>query len=113
MGFGLGWFWVGFGWRPTRQNPIGDRAQGFVSRIQKHLQSTSGRYYNVRPGRRDATVAEEVVILIYGKVLDYPSSADIDQVKRKETVLEWVAQFSRPSRTDVTQWMALVNNFFV
>lgn len=71
--------------------------------MQKHLKATSGRFYNCRPGRRDATVGQEVFVVCYSKLPDYPTDQDIEPIKRSEVVLEWMRSFGRKSRKIMTE----------
>ena len=96
-------------------NSIGDRALGFVTRVQKHLTATSGRFYNCRPGRRDAVVGQEVFVVCYGRLPYYPSVQDIEPIKRSEVVFEWMKSFGRKSRkitTDIPKIPASTNATF-
>ena len=66
--------------------------------MQYHSQRTSGRYYNVRPARRDALVAKEIVQLIFGAEIDYPTQDEINQELEKEWIQELQHLHKKPAR---------------
>ena len=76
----------------------GDRVAGFVSRCQKHHKATAGKYYNTRPGKRDALIAKEIVTLLFGKVLECPELEEIHRMCTGELVQEWMVMYYRASR---------------
>ena len=76
----------------------GDRVAGFVSRCQKHHKATAGKYYNTRPGKRDALIGKEIVTLLFGKVLEYPELQEIHRMCAEELVQEWMVMYYRVCR---------------
>ena len=79
-------------------NLTGDRVAGFVSMCQKHHKATAGKYYNTRPGKRDALIAKEIITLLFGKVLEYPATEEIQRLCCTELVSEWMIRYFRASR---------------
>ena len=73
---------------------VTERAQNLVSRVQYHSQRTSGKYYNVRPARRDSLVAKEIVNLVMDGEVQYPEEDFIERKRASEVVQDW--QFAHP-----------------